>query len=293
MLEAIIQGMRKMLCMLLMTLGIAVLQAAPLKIASLHPLLSEMARSIGGEQVEVVDLFPANGDLHSFTPTGKSLAAAAGARLVLACGKGVEPYLSDLNDSLPLASQIVEVGAEIPNVRVPGTSYTDPHWWNTPDNMKRASRTLHAAMVNVAPEHTEQFNKGRADYAARMDKLTRMARLKLSRIPRSSRYLVTGHAAMCHFCAAFNLTPISIQGVARESQGDPATLAALLTDLRSKNVRCIFTEVNAAPRMLQVIADQLGVPTAPLVMDGIYPAAPGYEAMFNYNIDIICKHLSK
>ena len=52
--EAIIQGMRKMLCMLLMTLGIAVLQAAPLKIASLHPLLSEMARSIGGEQVETM-----------------------------------------------------------------------------------------------------------------------------------------------------------------------------------------------------------------------------------------------
>ena len=101
------QRMRKMLCMLLMTLGIAVLQAAPLKIASLHPLLSEMARSIGREQVEVVDLFPVNGDLHSFIPTGKALASAAGARLVLACGKGVEPYLSDLNDTLSTDSQII------------------------------------------------------------------------------------------------------------------------------------------------------------------------------------------
>lgn len=282
-----------MLCMLLLTLGIAMLQAAPLKVASLHPLLSEMARSIGGEQVEVIDLFPANGDLHAFTPTGKALASAAGARLILACGKGVEPYLADLKDSLSADSQIVEVGADVPNVRVPGTPYADPHWWNTPINMKRASRTLLSAMVEAAPEHAEQFNAGRADYAARMDNLTRTARLKLSRIPRDSRYLVTGHAAMCHFCAAFNLKPVSIQGVARESQGDPATLAALLADLRSKNVRCIFTEVNAAPRMLQVIADQLGVPTAPLVMDGIYPAAPGYEAMFNYNIDIICKHLGK
>lgn len=286
-------GMRKMLCMLLLTLGIAILQAAPLKVASLHPLLSEMARSIGGEEIEVVDLFPANGDLHSFTPTGKALAAAAGARLVLACGKGVEPYLSDLNDSLSTDSEIVEVGANIPNVQVPGTPYADPHWWNTPINMKRASRTLLTAMTEAAPEHADKFRAGQANYASRMDRLTRMARLKLSRIPRDSRYLVTGHAAMCHFCAAFNLTPVSIQGVARESQGDPATLAALLTDLRSKNVRCIFTEVNAAPRMLQVIADQLGVPTAPLVMDGIYPKAAGYEAMFNYNIDTICNHLGK
>lgn len=282
-----------MLCMMLLTLGIAILQAAPLKVASLHPLLSEMARSIGGEQVEVVDLFPANADLHSFTPTGKALAAAAGARLVLACGKGVEPYLSDLNDCLSTESEIVEVGKNIPNVQVPGTPYSDPHWWNTPINMKRASRTLLTAMTEAAPEHADMFRAGQANYATRMDRLMRMARLKLSRIPRDSRYLVTGHAAMCHFCAAFNLTPVSIQGVARESQGDPATLAALLADLRSKNVRCIFTEVNAAPRMLQVIADQLGVPTAPLVMDGIYPKAAGYEAMFNYNIDTICKHLGK
>ena len=73
-----------MLCLLLLMLGMSVTQAAPLKIASLHPLLSEMARTLGGEQVEVVNLFPENGDLHAFTPTGRELAAAADARLLLA-----------------------------------------------------------------------------------------------------------------------------------------------------------------------------------------------------------------
>ena len=83
--------------MLMMVLGITLVQGAPLKIASLHPLLSEMAAKLGGEHVEVVDLFPANGDLHSFTPSAASLAQASGARLLLACGKGVEPYLENLN----------------------------------------------------------------------------------------------------------------------------------------------------------------------------------------------------
>ena len=285
------RGMKKMLCMLLMVLGLAVAQAAPLKIASLHPLLSEMAERIGGEHVTVVNLFPPNGDLHGFTPTAGDLAAASGARLLLACGKGVEPYLADLMDSLPAHTTVVEAGIEIPNVRVPGTRFSDPHWWNTPENMKRASRTVLAAMVQAAPAHADAFTAGRNAYAATMDKLTRTARLRLSRIPQNARYLVTGHAAMCHFCAAYNLKPVAIQGIARESEGDTARLAALLADLRSKNVRCIFTEVNASPRMLQVIAEQLGVPAEPLVMDGIYPAAQGYEAMFLHNIDTICKHL--
>ncbi len=287
------RGMRKIVCMLLMMLGIAIADAAPLRVASLHPLLSEMARAMGGEHVEVVDLFPANGELHGFNPTGRDLAAAAGARLLLACGKGVEPYLADLRDSLPAATTIVEAGKDIPEVQVPGTRFRDPHWWNTPDNMKRASRTVLAAMVQAAPQHEATFTAGQKAYASTMDRLSRTARQRLSRIPRDARYLVTGHAAMCHFCKAYNLTPVAIQGIAKESEGDTATLAALLADLRSKKTRCIFTEVNASPRMLQVIAEQLSIPTAALVMDGIYPAAQDYESMFLHNIETICKHLVK
>lgn len=285
--------MKKMLCLLLVMLGMSVAQAAPLKIASLHPLLSEMARTLGGEQVEVVNLFPENGDLHAFTPTGRELAAAADARLLLACGKGVEPYLADLRDSVKATTQIIEVGAEVPDVRVPGTHHADPHWWNTPENMKRASRTLLKAMQQASPEQAELFAKGQARYAADMEQLNRTARLKLSRIPQNARCLVTGHAAMCHFCKAYHFTPIAIQGVARESQGDPATLAALLAELRSRNARCIFTDVNSTPRALQAIADQLGIPTAPLVMDGIYPAAASYRELFLHNLNTICEHLGK
>lgn len=286
-------GMRKIICLLLMMLGIAAADTGTLRIASLHPLLSEMARATGGARVEVVDLFPANGELHGFNPTGRDLAAAAGARLLLACGKGVEPYLADLRDSLPATTGVVEVGKDVPDVRVPGTYFFDPHWWNTPENMKRASRTLLAAMVQAAPQYEAEFTAGQQTYAAKMDRLSRTARQRLSRIPRDARYLVTGHAAMCHFCKAYNMKPVAIQGIAKESEGDTATLAALLADLRYKNTRCIFTEVNASPRMLQVIADQLGIPTAPLVMDGIYPKAQGYESMFLHNIDTICKHLAK
>lgn len=286
-------GMRKIICLLLMMLGIAAADTGTLRIASLHPLLSEMARATGGARVEVVDLFPANGELHGFNPTGRDLAAAAGARLLLACGKGVEPYLADLRDSLPATTGVVEVGKDVPDVRVPGTYFFDPHWWNTPENMKRASRTLLAAMIQAAPQYEAEFTAGQQTYADNMDRLSRTARQRLSRIPRDARYLVTGHAAMCHFCKAYNMKPVAIQGIAKESEGDTATLAALLADLRYKNTRCIFTEVNASPRMLQVIADQLGIPTAPLVMDGIYPKAQGYESMFLHNIDTICKHLAK
>lgn len=118
--------------MVLMLFGLGMAQAAELKIASLHPLLSEMARNIGGDAVEVVDLFPENGDLHSFAPGSKQLAAAADADMLLACGKGIEPYLAELAQSMRPETVIVGLGRDIPNVYLPNSRRTDPHWWNTP-----------------------------------------------------------------------------------------------------------------------------------------------------------------
>lgn len=286
-------AMKSVLCLLLMIFGFAAAQAAPVKVASLHPLLSEMATAIGGKDIKVVNLFPENGELHAFTPSSGELSAAAGARLLLACGKGVEPYLDDLRESLPAKTRILELGADIPDVLVPGSNIPDPHWWNNPENMKRASRTLLEALVDVDPAHGEQWAANQKKYAASMDKLMRIGKLKFSRIPQEQRLLVTGHAAMCHFCEAFHFTPLAIQGIARESEGDTARLAALLAELRQKHVRCIFTEVNDSPRMLQTIADQLGVPAPKLVMDGIYPSMRTYELIFLYNVGIISANLNR
>lgn len=277
--------------MVLMLFGLGMAQAAELKIASLHPLLSEMARNIGGDAVEVVDLFPENGDLHSFAPGSKQLAAAADADMLLACGKGIEPYLAELAQSMRPETVIVGLGRDIPNVYLPNSRRPDPHWWNTPENMKRASRTLLAYLQQAAPAKSAQFAAAQKKYAAGMDTLTRKARLQFSRIPQNRRYLVTGHAALCHFCKEFNFTPITIHGISKESEGDTATLAHLLTDLRSKDVRCIFTEVGASPKILEVIAEQLGVPTAPLVLDGIFPGQQSYEKLFLHNVNTISKQL--
>ena len=277
--------------MVLMLFGLSMVQAAELKIASLHPLLSEMARNIGGDAVEVVDLFPENGDLHSFAPGSKQLAAAADADMLLACGKGIEPYLAELAQSMRPETVIVGLGRDIPNVYLPNSRRPDPHWWNTPENMKRASRTLLAYLQQAAPAKSAQFAAAQKKYAASMDTLTRKARLQFSRIPQNRRYLVTGHAALCHFCKEFNFTPITIHGISKESEGDTATLAHLLTDLRSKDVRCIFTEVGASPKILEVIAEQLGVPTAPLVLDGIFPGQQSYEKLFLHNVNTISKQL--
>ena len=258
------------------------------KLASLHPLLSEMAQRLGGDAVQVVNLFPPAAELHAFTPTGADIAAASGSRLLLACGKGVEPYLRDLQDSLP-ATPILRLGDSIPDVTTPDGHTPDPHWWSTPENMKRAAATLCAALQQAAPAHSESIAARFSAYSQAMDELTRRARLELARIPAPQRVLVSEHAAMCHFCAAFHFTPIAVQGVARQSESDTARLAHLLADLRAREVACLFADIGDSPRFLENLAAQIGARIRPLYMDGTHPTGEPitYEQMFLHNINAI------
>ncbi len=285
--------MKQVLSGIVMAILCAMGAQGALKIASLHPLLSDMARAIGGECVEVVDLFPPNGELHAFEPTVEDVANAAGARYVIACGKGVEPYLEDLRDSLPANTEILELGNSVPDVFLPSSTIADPHWWNSPGAMKRASRSLRSALEKAAPEYRKQFATGQRTYAAEMDALIREARLAFSSIPQTQRILVSSHAAMCHFCKEFGFTPIPVHGIAQESEGDTASLARILSQLRQQSVRCLFHGVNEPPRILQTIAGQVGAQIRPLVLDGINPSTPTYAELFRFNITQLVNGLAR
>lgn len=284
--------MKKLVYALMLTLCTLSTQAVT-KVASLHPLLSDMARQVGGDAVEVVNLFPENGELHAFEPTAADVAAASGARLVLACGKGVEPYLEDLRDSLPERTQVIELGNSIPEVCLPGSKVADPHWWNSPTAMKRASRTLRTALEQAEPARKEQFATGQRAYAAQMDALVREARLAFTRIPQEKRVLVCSHAAMSHFCKDFGFSALAVHGIAQESEGDTASLARILAKLRQKSVPCLFYGVNEPPKVLRTIATQVGAKTLPLALDGINPATPTYVELFRFNVKNIVEGLSR
>ena len=282
--------MKYVLCLWLLLVGVVC--AAPVKVASLHPLLSDMARRVGGEHVQVVNLFPPNAELHSFSPTGADVAAAVGSRMVLACGKGVEPYLGDLRESLGAQLPVLELGSGIPDVQVPGSSAVDPHWWNAPENMKRASLALAEALAEADPAHAQEYAAGQRSYARAMDRLTQRAKIELARIPDPRRLLVTAHAAMCHFCAAFRLVPLPAQGVAKESEGDMAHMAQLLAELRRRGVRCVFTELKDSPKFLENVAREVGAELRPLVMDGAAPGMSDYESVFLFNLSSVCAGLA-
>lgn len=286
------------------------LASAEVKIAALHPLLGDLAREIGGERVTVTDLLQPTGNLHTFEPTVRDLAVAANATLVLASGKKIEPYLDRLRDSLSPAVTLLETGDVIPDVPVPHSEdffeeeehhhaecghhhgAFDPHWWQTPDNMKRAARYIAAELVRQDPDGKSIYKQRLKEWNRRMDRLDAEARVTLASIPPQDRILVTAHASMCHFCAEYGFRPLPLLGISAEDEGNAATMAKVLAHLRQCGAKAVFSDVNASPKMIQTIATQLQVPAPALIADGLSPEARTFESVFRHNLQTILSGLT-
>lgn len=287
-----------------------------LKTAALHPVLGDLARRIGGEHVEVVDLLKPNGNLHAFEPSTDDIVQAGKSSLVFASGKKIEPYLPKLKDALPKDTLVIDVGESIPDVMVSAENAgaacceghdghdhshdhghdhgsVDPHWWHSMDNIKRAAVSIEKALARKLPEHAQAFTANREQVTKQCDRLRAWSKRQIMSIPQEDRLLVTGHAAFGHLCKELGLRQIAVQGASREDEGAARRLAETLKLLRELKPGAVFPEYQSSPKVLEEIAKSLSIKTAkPLVSDGTAPEAHTFDKMYEYNINAIVEALA-
>lgn len=281
------------------------LHAADFKVAVLHPLLADIAREVGKESVQVVDLIGPNGDPHHFEPTAVDLKRAEGANLYLVSGMGLEGYLPKLRGILGPEVTVVEVGATLPSMAGACDSCdhghdhdhdhghsVDPHWWHSIDLFRRATTVVAEALAKAHPAGAAGYEANAAAYRARLDDLERWAKREIARIPREKRHLATAHAAFNYFCKDFGFTPHPVQGVNREQMPDAAQLAKLIADLKENEVGAIFPEKESNPKILQTLIRDTGIRLGDeLIADGT--GVTSYEAMMRHNIGSIVMALGR
>ena len=273
--------------------------AQTFKVAALHPLIGDLARQVGGQRVEVVDMLKPGGDIHHFEPTARDLQSMKGSVLILASGKHLESYLDNLRDSVG-SVPVVEVGRTIPSIKMqPGSELfmccpahsaggIDPHWWHSAENMQRAAKVIADEFIKIDPAGKDSY-KANADAArAKLAALKTWAQQQISLIPRGDRKLVTGHAAFSYFCKEFGFKSIPILGLGREDEASAQYVAQAVQMIRENNIRAAFAEDQANPKILKEIVRETGVKLGKdLVADGTSPEAHTFEAMLKHNVESI------
>ncbi len=275
--------------------------AENLKVVSLHPLIGDLLRQIGGEKIKIVDLIGTKGDPHSFAPQAQDLAAAEGAGLYFVSGMGLEGYLPELKSILAGKARIVEVGATLPALHGAcdheghdhGAHHheLDPHWWHSVDLFRRAAGIVAAELSTADPANAEYYAANQVEYRKTLDGLEKWMRRELVKVPKDQRKLATAHAAFQYFCDENDFTGFSVQGLNREQMPDAVSLSKLISTLKRENVLAIFPEKESNPKMLRSLTRDTGIRLGgTLVADG--RGMTSYEEMMKMNVTTIVAGLT-
>jgi ABC-type Zn uptake system ZnuABC Zn-binding protein ZnuA len=270
------------LCLLLL-LACARADERKLRISSFSTILTEIAREVGGEKVEVIGHVKPGIDPHDFAPKPADLKAVGSSDLIVVSARHLEGYVGKLREASGGKASLLEVGDQIPG------RPDDPHWWHSIGNLVRATKIMRDELIRLRPEARADFSSNAERYVTRLDGLQKWVKVKVAELPRDRRKLVTNHDSFGFFAKEFGFEVYPIAGVSTNDQPGSKKVAGIIATIREQGVKAIFSEDIENPKVIQQITRETGAKLGgKLLSDGLGAGPLGsVDAMFRHNVKTI------
>lgn len=266
------------------------------KVVASFSAMADFAEMVGGDHVEVTNLVPAGTEPHDWEPAATDVQAIQDADLFVYNGASMEHWvddtLSSLGDKAP-ASVKASGGIALRVGEEPGED--DPHVWLNPENAKAELANIKDALVKVDPDHKADYEANYEKYAAEFDQLDQDFKDKLGAVP--NKTIVVSHEAFGYLCDAYGLTQVPITGMDAEGEPDAQTMASIIDQVKSQNIKVIFSEDLVSPKVAKQIADATGATCEVLspiegLTDEELAQGEDYVSVMHANLDELVKALS-
>ncbi|MFZ0615206.1 MAG: metal ABC transporter substrate-binding protein [Chthoniobacterales bacterium] len=264
---------------------------ADLTVASLSTITTDLAKNIGGTHVKIEAIIKPGIDPHEFEPTPSDVKKVAKADLVLFTGKGMEGFLTKLEEAAGVTGKFVNVGEAVPSLTMSeeGRKVEDPHWWHSVENMKRATRLVTDRFEQADPANRGYYQGREKEYLASLNELQRWSRVKVAELPSSRRKLVTSHDALQYFARDYGFTILPVKGISTGEEASSQHVKEIIGVIRNQEVKAVFFESIENSRAVNQIATETGARTGGvLYSDGLGDTeASTYDSMVRHNVSTI------
>jgi len=244
----------------------------PLVIAT-TPILGDLVRQVGGDQVDVDVLIPLGADPHDFEPSAAQAAQLRDASLIIANGLGLEERLeSALDGAQKDGVPVFDVGEELDPLPLStadeeaghagedGHGSEDPHIWLDPERMATAASLVATQLATTTGLDAAPFQQRAGTYADAARAAESEARALLAELPADQRKLITNHDALEYFAQRFNLEVIGtvIPGGSTLAEPSAADLSELVALVKANDVKAIFSESTVSSKLIESLAREVG-----------------------------------
>jgi zinc/manganese transport system substrate-binding protein len=290
---------------LLLPLGARAQAGVP--VVASFSVLADMVATIGGPAVAVQAIVGPDRDAHGFAPRPSDQRAVGAARAVFANGLGFDPWMDRLVRAANFRGPLVKAADGVPIRTMRDThghghghghrqggaprTVTDPHAWQDLGAAPVYARNISDGLKRALPQEAAAIEARAADFTARAAETDAWVRAQIATVPADRRRVLTSHDAFGHFAAAYGVTFLSPQGVSTESEPSAAEVARLIRQVREQDIRAVFMENMANPRLIGQVAREAGVQVrGRLYADAL--SAPGGSAdtwlgMFRHNVPLL------
>ncbi len=268
---------------------------AELTVASLSTITTDIAQNVGGDAIRLIPIMKPGIDPHDFEPSPLDVKQIESADLVLITGKGMEGYLTRLEEAVGSKANFVDTGGTIPSLRLEeeGRIVEDPHWWHSVENVKKAAVLVKKQFVDADPANKALYDKNTAAYLAELSDLQKWARQEVAKLPREKRKLVTSHDAFQYFARDFGFRIYAVEGVSSDDQPSSKKVTDLIKTIRTEGVKAVFFESIENPKVIGEITRETGARVGgELYADGLgVKEASTYPDMVRHNITTLVESL--
>jgi len=231
--------------------------------ATIFPL-ADMARIIGGSQVEVFTLLPPGASPHTFEPTPQQGRQVSQSDIFLEIGAGLDGWAGKLARAANPDILMVTVTEGLDLLPVlPGEhgheeeTFEDPHVWLDPVLVERIiAPTICQAMSQSLPAQEDYFRENLRKFQGELAGLDRKIKDKTGSF--SQKKFISFHATWRYFAHRYGLHEVA--SVAEYPGKEPSArwLASLTRQIQEEGIQAIFIEPQFNPRPAELLAEETG-----------------------------------
>ena len=251
-------------------------------LASFYPL-QYVAERVGGADVRVSSLTPPAAEPHDLELSPAAVRSVGEADLVV--------YLSGLQAATDEAVAAQAPAHVVDSADAAGLTHadgavSDPHFWLDPLRLAAVGHAVAEELSEVDPSNAGVY-ASRAD-ALEVDLTALDAQYTQALAACSGATLVTSHEAFGYLAQRYGLVQVGISGINPDAEPAPARLREVREIVLRDDVRTLYFEVLASPKVTQTLAEDLGVRTDVLDPLESHSAERGdYLAVMGTNLDAL------
>lgn len=277
----------------------------PLKVVTTFTIIQDIARQIGGDNVEVYNLVPTGAAPHEYEPLPTDMKKTSDADILFYNGLNLEGgetgwFFRMINSVGQNEENVYKLTTGVEPMflsdREGKKEEINPHSFISPAVGIIMAENMRDVLIERDPTNKTKYEERTASYLKELEAIDKIYREKINSIPKERRILVTSEHAFQYMTKEYGLKEAYIWSIDTEETGSPEQIKALISFIKAHNVPILFVESNVDKRPMQMVSKETQVPISktPIFSDEL--DKPGgkvdtYIKFLQHNIDLIYEEL--